>query len=88
MAGVLRMNAAQLSALLASMDWMRMFELSERFKGLRDPSAAITWARELMGVSKSCSRLPSSMPWSIKLRRSASPIRRTCESCALFFRIG
>lgn len=29
-----------------------VFELSERFKGLRDPSAAITWARELMGVSK------------------------------------
>ncbi len=29
-----------------------VFELSERFKGLRDPNAAITWARELMGVSK------------------------------------
>ena len=29
-----------------------VFELSERFKGLREPSAAITWARELMGVSK------------------------------------
>ncbi|MCA8893693.1 MAG: ParB N-terminal domain-containing protein [Amphiplicatus sp.] len=29
-----------------------VFELSEKFKGLRDPSAAITWARELMGVSK------------------------------------
>lgn len=29
-----------------------VFELSERFRGLRDPSAAITWARELMGVSK------------------------------------
>jgi ParB family chromosome partitioning protein len=28
-----------------------VFELSERFKGLRDPSAAITWARELKGVS-------------------------------------
>jgi ParB family chromosome partitioning protein len=31
---------------------VEVFELSERFKGLRDPSAAITWARELMGVSK------------------------------------
>jgi ParB family chromosome partitioning protein len=31
---------------------VEIFELSERFKGLRDPSAAITWARELMGVSK------------------------------------
>jgi ParB family transcriptional regulator, chromosome partitioning protein len=31
---------------------VQVFELSERFKGLRDPSAAITWARELMGVSK------------------------------------
>jgi ParB family chromosome partitioning protein len=30
-----------------------VFELSERFNNLRDPSAAITWARELMGVSKS-----------------------------------
>src|SRR5580698_2537951 len=29
-----------------------IFELSERFKDLREPSAAITWARELMGVSK------------------------------------
>jgi ParB family transcriptional regulator, chromosome partitioning protein len=31
---------------------VEIFELSERFKGLRDPSAAITWARELMGVTK------------------------------------
>lgn len=31
---------------------VEVFELSERFKGLREPSAAITWARELMGVSK------------------------------------
>jgi len=29
-----------------------VFELSEKFTKLRDPSAAITWARELMGVSK------------------------------------
>jgi len=29
-----------------------VFELSARFNNLRDPSAAITWARELMGVSK------------------------------------
>jgi ParB family chromosome partitioning protein len=29
-----------------------IFELSERFKGLREPGAGITWARELMGVSK------------------------------------
>jgi ParB family chromosome partitioning protein len=30
-----------------------VFELSERFSGLRGPSgAALTWARELMGVSK------------------------------------
>jgi ParB family chromosome partitioning protein len=28
------------------------FQLSERFTTLRDPGAAITWARELMGVSK------------------------------------
>jgi ParB family chromosome partitioning protein len=29
-----------------------IFELSQKFTSLRDPSAAITWARELMGVSK------------------------------------
>lgn len=29
-----------------------IFELSEKFTSLRDPGAAITWARELMGVSK------------------------------------
>lgn len=29
-----------------------VFALSEKFVSLRDPSAAITWARELMGVSK------------------------------------
>jgi ParB family chromosome partitioning protein len=31
---------------------VEVFELSSRFSGLRDPAAAITWARELMGVSK------------------------------------
>jgi ParB family transcriptional regulator, chromosome partitioning protein len=31
---------------------VEIFEISERFTALRDPSAAITWARELMGVSK------------------------------------
>ena len=29
-----------------------VFRLSERFTNLREPGAAITWARELMGVSK------------------------------------
>lgn len=29
-----------------------VFELSERFTNLREPGAAITWARELMGVRK------------------------------------
>lgn len=29
-----------------------IYELSSRFTGLRDPAGAITWARELMGVSK------------------------------------
>jgi ParB family chromosome partitioning protein len=32
--------------------FVEIFELSERFIGLRDPSAAITWARELTGVAK------------------------------------
>ena len=31
---------------------IQVFELSERFKNLREPGAAITWARELMGLSK------------------------------------
>jgi len=31
---------------------VEIFELSERFRSLREPGAAITWARELMGVSK------------------------------------
>jgi ParB family chromosome partitioning protein len=31
---------------------VEVFEVSLKFTALRDPSAAITWARELMGVSK------------------------------------
>ena len=31
---------------------VEIYELSERFTSLRDPAAAITWARELMGLSK------------------------------------
>ena len=31
---------------------VEVYELSERFRNLREPGAAITWARELMGVSK------------------------------------
>jgi ParB family chromosome partitioning protein len=31
---------------------VQVFELSEKFTGLRDPSGAITWARELIGLSK------------------------------------
>jgi len=31
---------------------VEIFELSQNFTSLRDPSAAITWSRELMGVSK------------------------------------
>jgi ParB family transcriptional regulator, chromosome partitioning protein len=31
---------------------VEIFELSQRFTKLRDPNAAITWARELTGVSK------------------------------------
>jgi ParB family chromosome partitioning protein len=45
-ANILGINVRELDKLV------EVFELSERFKGLRDPSAAITWARELMGVSK------------------------------------
>src|SRR6267143_4169109 len=31
---------------------VEIYEISGRFTALRDPSGAITWARELMGVSK------------------------------------
>jgi ParB family chromosome partitioning protein len=31
---------------------VEIFELSEKFKNLREPGSAITWARELMGLSK------------------------------------
>jgi ParB family transcriptional regulator, chromosome partitioning protein len=31
---------------------VEVYKLSSRFTGLRDPAGAITWARELMGVSK------------------------------------
>lgn len=31
---------------------VEIFDLSEKFTSLRDPNAAITWSRELMGVSK------------------------------------
>ena len=31
---------------------VEIFELSEKFTALREPGSAITWARELMGVSK------------------------------------
>ena len=31
---------------------VEIFELSQKFTSLRDPSAAITWSRELMGVRK------------------------------------
>jgi ParB family transcriptional regulator, chromosome partitioning protein len=45
-ANILGITVRELDKLVA------IFELSERFDNLRDPSAAITWARELMGVSK------------------------------------
>jgi hypothetical protein len=35
-----------------------VFELYEKFTSLRGPSAAITWARELMGVSKPRAQRP------------------------------
>lgn len=31
---------------------VEIFELSERFKGLREPGAGLTWARELLGVNR------------------------------------
>jgi ParB family chromosome partitioning protein len=46
-ANILGITVRELDKLVA------VFELSERFDQLREPSAAITWAREVMGVSKS-----------------------------------
>ena len=42
-----------------------IYEVSERFTGLREPGSAITWARELMGVSKKL-LTPTSMDAVIK----------------------
>src|SRR3954453_21936520 len=46
-ANILGTTVAELDKLV------EVFELSERFTNLREPGAAITWARELMGISKS-----------------------------------
>jgi ParB family chromosome partitioning protein len=32
--------------------YLETYRIAEKFNGLRDPSAAITWAREVMGISK------------------------------------
>lgn len=45
-ANILGITVRELDKLIA------VFELSERFTNLREPGAAITWAREVMGVSK------------------------------------
>jgi ParB family chromosome partitioning protein len=45
-ANILGVTVRELDKLVA------VFALSERFTNLREPGAAITWARELMGVSK------------------------------------
>jgi ParB family transcriptional regulator, chromosome partitioning protein len=45
-ANILGLTVRELDKLVA------VFELSEQFQNLREPGAAITWARELMGVSK------------------------------------
>lgn len=45
-ANILGITVRQLDKLV------QVFELSQRIENLRDPTAAITWARELMGVNK------------------------------------
>lgn len=45
-ANILGVSIRQLDKLV------EIYELSSRFRGLRDPGAAITWARELKGLSK------------------------------------
>lgn len=45
-ANILGMTVRELDKLV------EVFKLSERFKDLSDPSAAITWARELMSINK------------------------------------
>lgn len=65
---------------------VEVFELSEQFTSLRDPAAAITWARELMGVSKKF--LTPSVTDAVvkKVNQKPSPIPRTSASCAPYFR--
>lgn len=48
---------------------VEVFELSRKVTALRDPSAAITWARELMGDSKKL-LAPSVGPLTVKNRDS------------------
>ena len=62
---------------------VEVFELSERFTNLRDRGAAITWARELNGLSKKL-LTPSVVDAVVEQGQpaSASPTRRTCASCA------
>lgn len=45
-ASILEMSTKEVEKLVA------VYELSRNFTGLRDPGAAIVWARELMGISK------------------------------------
>ena len=62
--------------------FVEVYELSSRFSGLRDPGAAITWARELRGISKKLLTPPSSTRLSTRCGPSASPTPRTCASSA------
>ena len=59
---------------------VEVFETSRRFTELRDPAAAITWARELMGVSKKLLAHRLSMLSLRRSMRSESPIPKTCEN--------
>jgi ParB family chromosome partitioning protein len=65
-----------------------VFELSEKFTSLRDPSAAITWARELMGVSKKFLTPKVLATLVSRSIRNGSRIPKTFISCAPFSRTG
>lgn len=58
-----------------------VFEWSEKFTSLRDPSAAITWARELMVVGRNFLPQQLSKPSPIRSFKSQLQTSKTCGNC-------
>jgi ParB family chromosome partitioning protein len=58
-----------------------VFEWSDKFTSLRDPSAAITWARELMVVGRNFLPQQLSKPSPIRSFKSQLQTSKTCGNC-------